>query len=107
MRRKISESGKLKNFHGISGCDRFFHGKSGSNTPLGTPFEMLKLKRNVYLAKNFAKLQLFFAFEKRLFISKGIYQTNRRGFGTVTRIKNVLIQSHKSSQVVQIDSLVG
>ena len=32
-----SGSGKLKNFYGISGYDRFFHGKSGSNTPPGGP----------------------------------------------------------------------
>ena len=33
-----SGSGKFKNFHGISGYDQFFHGKSESNTPSGGPF---------------------------------------------------------------------
>ena len=32
-----SGSGKSKNINGISGYGRFFHGKSGSNTPPGGP----------------------------------------------------------------------
>ena len=32
-----SRSGKSKNFNGISGYGRFFHWKSGSNTPLVGP----------------------------------------------------------------------
>ena len=36
----------MKNLHGISGRDRFFHGKSGSNTPLMGPHLWIACRRH-------------------------------------------------------------